>query len=139
MSYPYNEVYVKYIEKVEALSKPTVVIIDPESNGDENDKEFIYSKDTKAGELRITLRIGLTQDMTAICYIYKVSALNGSIEFDTQCSYGDENPNENLKLLSKSVTEDLDETLTMLRPLDELTSESVATDMIKLIKDAIVV
>lgn len=136
MDYGYNKTYVDFINKVEANSKPTKVIVDIEGNNDENDKVFLYKKETPIGDEFITLRLALGDDYKTMFYLLKMSFFNDSITFEFQDGFDADDPDKNIVDLIKNLNDDLDQTINVATNLGYL-DNNFAINTINEIKAAI--
>lgn len=134
--YGYNKTYVDFINKVEANSKPTKVIIDIEGNNDQNDKVFLYKKETPIGDEFITLRLALGDDYKTMFYLLKMSFFNDSITFEFQDGFDADDPDKNIVDLIKNLNDDLDQTVNVATNLGSL-DNNFAINTINGIKAAI--
>ena len=134
--YGYNKTYVDFINKVEANSKPTKVIIDIEGNNDQNDKVFLYKKETPIGDEFITLRFALGDDYKTMFYLLKMSFFNDSITFEFQDGFDADDPDKNIVDLIKNLNDDLDQTVNVATNLGSL-DNNFAINTINEIKAAI--
>lgn len=134
--YGYNKTYVDFINKVEANSKPTKVIIDIEGNNDQNDKVFLYKKETPIGDEFITLRLALGDDYKTMFYLLKMSFFNDSITFEFQDGFDADDPDKNIVDLIKNLNDDLDQTVNVATNLGYL-DNNFAINTINGIKAAI--
>ena len=134
--YGYNKTYVDFINKVEANSKPTKVIIDIEGNNDQNDKVFLYKKETPIGDEFITLRLALGDDYKTMFYVLKMSFFNDNITFEFQDGFDADDPDKNIVDLIKNLNDDLDQTINVATNLGSL-DNNFAINTINEIKTAI--
>ena len=134
--YGYNKTYVDFINKVETNSKPTKVIIDIEGNNDQNDKVFLYKKETPIGDEFITLRLALGDDFKTMFYLLKMSFFNDSITFEFQDGFDADDPDKNIVDLIKNLNDDLDQTINVATNLGSL-DNNFAINTINEIKTAI--
>lgn len=132
----YDKAYIDFINKVEANTKPTKVIVDIEGNGDKNDKVFLFKQNTPVGEEFITLRLALGDDFKTMFYLLKMSFFNDNTTFEFQDGFDTEDPKENIAYLIKSLNNDLDQTINVAKNLGPLDS-NFAINTIKEIKAAI--
>ena len=136
MDYGYNKVYIDFINKVEANTKPTKVIVDIEGNGDEQDKVFLFKQDTPVGKEFITLRLALGDDLKTMFYLVKMSFVNDNTTFDFQDGFDADDPDKNISDLIKNLNDDLDQTINFATNLGSL-DNNFAIDTINEIKAAI--
>lgn len=136
MDYGYNKTYIDFINKVETNSKPTKVIVDIEGNNDENDKVFLYKKETPVGDEFITLRLALGDDFKTMFYLLKMSFFNDSITFEFQDGFDADDPDKNIVDLIKNLSNDLDQTINVATNLGYL-DNNFAINTINEIKAAI--
>ena len=134
--YGYNKTYVDFINKVETNSKPTKVIVDIEGNNDQNDKVFLYKKETPIGDEFITLRLALGDDFKTMFYLLKMSFFNDSITFEFQDGFDADDPDKNIVDLIKNLNDDLDQTINVATNLGSL-DNNFAINTINEIKTAI--
>lgn len=136
MDYGYNKAYIDFINKVEANTKPTKVIVDIEGNNDENDKVFLFKQDTPVGKEFITLRLALGDDFKTMFYLLKMSFVNDNTTFDFQDGFDSDDPDKNIADLIKNLNDDLDQTINFATNLGSL-DNNFAINTINEIKAAI--
>lgn len=136
MDYEYNKAYIDFINKVEANTKPTKVIIDIEGNNDEHDKIFLFKQDTPVGTEFVTLRLALGDDFKTMFYLLKMSFFNDNTTFGFQDGFDADDPDKNIADLIKNLNDDLDQTINFATNLGSL-DNNFAINTINEIKTAI--